>query len=504
MAKKSAAKPTVASPRLKSSALMDTRLIYCGDNLEQLKKLPNACVDLIYIDPPFNSNRNYEVFWPETSERRRFDDRHESTKAYIDYMRPRCAEMSRVLKRTGSFYYHCDWHASHYVKVMLDQIFGENNFQCEIIWRRNTAKGLAFTGFPNNHDTLFYYGGGGKITFNRPYNPYDQDNLDEKTAGKYSLRDPDGRLYQLTDLTNPNPNRPNLTYEFLGVKKVWRWTKERMQSAYEEGIVIQPSPGAVPRLKRYLDEQEGRPIDSVWTDIPPINSQAKERLGYPTQKPLALLDRIIATSSNENDIVLDAFCGCGTSLVAAHRLKRQWIGIDISPTACRVMAKRLRDVCGVPENESLWKAGRGFIVRDLPKTEKELRKYPHFEFENWAVVALGGIPNKVQVGDMGIDGRIYPVSSSVAPRRKQEGELPLKERWYPIQVKQTDKVGRPDIDSFEAMMMREDCDKGFFVGFDFSSDALTEINKFFKRTGKVIQALTVREILEEELVMKLA
>jgi hypothetical protein len=277
-----------------------------------------------------------------------------------------------------------------------------------------------------------------------------------------------------------------------------------MQSAYEEGIVIQPSPGAVPRLKRYLDEQEGRPIDSVWTDIPPINSQAKERLGYPTQKPLALLDRIIAASSNVNDIVLDAFCGCGTSLVAAHRLKRQWIGIDISPTACRVMAKRLRDVCGLPENESLWKAQRGFVVRDLPKTEVELRKYPHFEFENWAVVALGGIPNKVQVGDMGVDGRIYPVSSGATPRRRQEGELALKERWYPIQVKQKDKVGRPDIDSFEAVMMREDCDKGFFVAFDYSGDALTEVSRFFQRSGKIIIPLTVREILEEEIARKLA
>ena len=378
MAKKSSVKPAKAA-RMQSSALVDTRIIYCGDNLEQLVQLPDASVDLIYIDPPFNSNRNYEVFWGETREKRSFDDRHTSTQAYIDFMRPRCMKLARVLKKTGSFYYHCDWHASHYVKVMLDQIFGQHNFQCEIIWRRTTAKGLAFKGFPNNHDTLFYYGGGGTITFNRPYNPYDPDHLDEKTAGKYSLRDSDGRLYQLTDLTNPNPDRPNLTYEFLGVKKVWRWTKERMQSAYEEGIVIQPSPGAVPRLKRYLDEQEGRPIDSVWTDIPPINSQAKERLGYPTQKPLALLDRIIAASSNENDIVLDAFCGCGTSLVAAQRLKRQWIGIDISPTACRVMAKRLRDVCGLPENEPLWKAQRGFIVRDLPKTEAELRKYPHFE-----------------------------------------------------------------------------------------------------------------------------
>ncbi|MGP8200053.1 MAG: DNA methyltransferase [Limisphaerales bacterium] len=499
-----AGRRAATTPKQRPSPLLDTRVIYCGDNLEQLQKLPEACVDLIYIDPPFNSNRNYEVFWGETREKRSFEDRHESTKAYIDYMRPRCMQLARVLKKTGSFYYHCDWHASHYVKVMLDRIFGENNFQCEIIWHRTLAKGLAFTGFPNNHDTIFYYGGGGELTFSRPYNPYDQDNLDEKTAGKYSHRDADGRLYQLDNLTNPNPNRPNLTYEFLGHTKVWRWTKERMQEAYENGIVVQPSPGAVPRMKRYLDEQEGRPIDSVWTDIPPINSQAKERLGYPTQKPLALLDRIVKASSKENDIVLDAFCGCGTALVAAHRLKRQWIGIDISPTACRVMAKRLRDVCGLPENETLWKSQRGFIVRDLPKTEADLRKYPHFEFENWAVIALGGIPNKVQVGDMGVDGRIYPVSSSAMPRKKQEGELALKERWYPIQVKQKDKVGRPDIDSFEAMMMREDSEKGFFVAFDYSGDALTEVSQFFKRTGKIIIPLTVREILDEEIARKLA
>ncbi len=217
-----------------------------------------------------------------------------------------------------------------------------------------------------------------------------------------------------------------------------------------------------------------------------------------------MLERIIEISSNENDIVLDAFCGCGTALVAAQNLKRQWIGIDISPTACRVMAKRLRDVCGLPESEPLWKAGRGFIVRDLPWTEEKLRAIPPFEFENWAVIALGGIPNKVQVGDMGVDGRIYPVSSAAAPRKKLEGELALKERWYPIQVKQKDKVGRPDIDSFEAMMMREECDKGFFVSFDYSSDALSECQHFFKRTGKVIVPLTVREILDESIAMKLA
>ena len=485
----------------KPSSLLDTRVIYCGDNLEQLKKLPDACIDLIYIDPPFNSNRNYEVFWGETKEKRSFEDRHESTQAYIEFMRPRCVELARVLKKTGSFYYHCDWHASHYVKVMLDQIMGENNFQSEIIWHRTLSKGLAFNGFPNNHDTIFLYGGGEKTLFNRPYNPYDPDNLDEKTSGKYSHRDPDGRLYQLSDLSNPNPDRPNLTYEFLGHRKVWRWTKERMQEAYEAGIVVQPSPGSIPRMKRYLDEQEGRPIDTVWMDIPPINSQAKERLGYPTQKPLALLDRVVRASSNENDIVLDAFCGCGTALVAAQNLHRQWIGIDISPTACNVMAKRLRDVCKLPQSEKLWQIGRGFVVRDLPWTEKQLRTIPPFEFENWAVIALGGVPNKTQVGDMGIDGRIFPVGSE--PSAKKDAQLDFMDDWYPVQVKQMDKVGRPDIDKFEAAMMRAKRKKGFFVGFDFSSDAMLEIGRFFQREHISIVALTVREILDETIANRL-
>ena len=328
--KRPAPKPSDTRPagrRARPSALLDTRIIYCGDCLDQLQKLPDGCVDLIYIDPPFNSNRNYEVFWGETKEKRAFEDRHASTQAYLDFMRPRCVELHRVLKKTGSFYYHCDWHASHYIKVMLDQIFGENNLQSEIIWRRTQAKGLAFAGFPNNHDTILYYGSGGDLTFNRPYIKYDPNALDEKTANKYRHRDPDGRIYRLDNLMNPNPNRPNLTYEFLGVKRVWRWTKERMQAAYEKGLVVQTKPNAVPQLKRYLDEQEGRPIDTIWIDIAPINSQAQERLGYPTQKPLALLERIIKASSNENDIVLDAFCGCGTALVAAENLKRQWIEI---------------------------------------------------------------------------------------------------------------------------------------------------------------------------------
>ncbi len=491
---------SVHSRAVRQSALLDTRVVYCGDCLDQLQKLPEGSVDLIYIDPPFNSNRNYEVFWGESKEKRSFEDRHESTQAYIEYMRPRCVEIARVLKKTGSFYYHCDWHASHYVKIMLDQIFGEQNFQSEIIWKRTTAKSLAFNGYPNNHDTIFYYGGGGTLAWNRPYIEYDLDDLDPKTEAKYSHRDPDGRRYTLGDLTNPNPNRPNLTYEFMGHHKVWRWTKERMEESLAAGIVVQPSPGAVPRLKRYLDEQEGKSIDTVWTDIPPLNSQAQERLGYPTQKPLALLERIVAASSNENDIVLDAFCGCGTALVAAEKLKRQWIGIDISPTACRVMANRLKKDTTLREDEKLWKIGRGFVVRDLPWTEAQLRKIPPFEFENWAVIALGGIPNKAQVGDMGIDGRIFPVSSMP---QKRVGTLAFMDEWFPIQVKQKDKVGRPDIDSFEAVMMREDRKKGFIVSFDYTSDAEREIAAFFKRSGRAIKLFTVKEILEEQIAMKM-
>jgi len=504
MAKKAAAKPTAASPRLKSSSLLDTRVVYCGDNLESLAKLPDACVDLIYIDPPFNSNRNYEAFWGETKEKRAFEDRHENTKAYIDYMRPRCVQLARVLKKTGSFYYHCDSHASHYVKVMLDGLLGENNFQNEIIWKRTSSHSDAKRKFGDQSDSImFYTGGDAKYTFNPLYQPYSQEYI----KSHYSNVDADGRQYTTRDLRSPSP-RPNLTYEYKGYKphpNGWSISREVMEKLDAEGKLYFPKDqdGRI-RIKNYLDEMPGTLFGNVWDDIEPLNSQAAERLGYPTQKPLALLERMIKASSNENDIVLDAFCGCGTALVAAQNLKRQWIGIDISPTACRVMAKRLRDVCALPESEPLWRAGRGFVVRDLPWTVEKLRVIPPFEFENWAVIALGGIPNKVQVGDMGIDGRIFPVSANATPRKKQEGELLLQERWYPIQVKQKDKAGRPDIDAFEAVMMREDCEKGFFISFDFSSDALTEIDAFFKRSHKVIVALTVQEILDEQIARKLA
>ncbi len=487
------------------SSLLDTRIVYCGDCLDQLAKLPDGCVDLIYIDPPFNSNRNYEVFWGETKERRAFEDRHASTAAYIDYMRPRCVELSRVLKKTGSFYYHCDDHASHYVKVMLDQTLGHNNFRNEIIWKRTGARGDAQR-WNQLHDTLLFYTGSSDFTWNQPFAPYS----DEYVKGKYNLRDETGRRYQLTSIISPNP-RPNMMYEWKGFPspaKGWRFSKETMAKLDAEGRIWCPADTSKrPRYKRYLDEMQGVPMGSVWTDIAPLNSQAQERLGYPTQKPLALLDRIITASSNPNDIVLDAFCGCGTALVGAQNLDRQWIGIDISPTACRVMAKRLRDVCKLREDEDLWRAGRGFVVRDLPWTEENLRKMPPFEFENWAVIALGGIPNKTQVGDMGIDGRIFPVAAAPQKSRDETGEgLPMEfmDHGYPIQVKQKNQVGRPDIDSFEAVMTREDRTKGFFVSFDYTEGALHEIDAFFRKSGKVIIPLTVREILDEHIARKLA
>jgi site-specific DNA-methyltransferase (adenine-specific) len=324
---------------------------------------------------------------------------------------------------------------------------------------------------------------------------------------KYTHDDGDGRLYRLDNMTSPNP-RPNMMYEWKGhasPAKGWRYSEETMAQLDEEGRIWYPKDKSKrPQLKRYLDEMKGIPMGSVWTDIAPLNSQAAERLGYPTQKPLALLNRIIAASSHENDIVLDAFCGCGTAVVAAQILKRQWIGVDISPTACRVMAKRLRKDTGLQESEALWKAGRGFVVRDLPRSEEQLRKIPPFEFENWAVIALGGIPNKVQVGDMGIDGRIYPVSSVPAHASQKDPAFDFMDVWYPIQVKQRDKAGRPDIDAFEAVMTRTDRTKGFFVAFAFSSDALREIDAYFRKSGKVIIALTVKEILEEQLASKLA
>jgi len=324
--------------------------------------------------------------------------------AYLSMMAIRLIELHRVLKPTGSLYLHCDPTASHYLKLLLDGVFGAENFRNEIIWQRSTGKALMSRRLPTNHDTILAYGRSDRTTWNDSaiFRPYDAGNLPEKTQVKYSHKDTDGRIYRLDSLINPNPNRPNLTYEFLGVTRVWRWTQDRMQQAYEQGLVVQTRPGTVPQLKRYLDEQRGVPLSDVWTDIAPLNSQAQERLGYPTQKPLALLERIINASSNEGDVVLDPFCGCGTAVHAGQKLGRQWIGIDVTHLAISLIEKRLKDAF----------PGIQFEVHGTPKdlaSAEDLASRDKYQFQWWAVSMVDALPfgGKKKGADGGIDGIIY-------------------------------------------------------------------------------------------------
>lgn len=217
---------------------IDTGVIYREDNLTALHRLPSNSVDLVYLDPPFFSSRVYEVIWGDEAEVRSFEDRWDGgIMHYVSWMRDRVRQLHRVLKDTGTLYLHCDPHASHYLKVMLDDVFGLSNFRNEIIWKRTGSKGLASARMPNNHDAILMYSKSAQPTWNASalLQPYDFDDLDEKTLAKYSQFDADGRRYQLTSLINPNHDRPNLTYEFLGVTRVWRWTEDRMKKAYSAG-----------------------------------------------------------------------------------------------------------------------------------------------------------------------------------------------------------------------------------------------------------------------------
>lgn len=420
---------------------IETNVIYCGDCLKKLKEIPDESVDLIYIDPPFSSNRNYVAFWQE-QEKRSFEDRFENARAYIDYMLPRIRELHRVLKTTGVFFYHCDWRASHYIKLMLDRddLFGFKQFQNEIIWYFRGG-GVSKSRFARRHHSIFFYTKGKKWIFNIDplRQPYSEDTL-ERT--KYKARAFRNRSTKVYDQWEPNI--------------------------------------------------KGKHPDDVITDIQPEMPSSKARRGYPTQKPYKLLERLILGASKEGEIVLDAFCGCGTTLVAAQRLKRKWIGIDISPTACRVVAKRLVDDCGLKE-------GADFVVQDMPKTVEELRQYPAFEFQNWAVNALGGVPSRVKARDGGIDGRLYPIEYI---SKEKKGGIDLFgeiDRYIPIQVKRTDQVGRPDVENFEVAMKRDGRNHGIFVGFSFSRDAEREIRRIEREEGLEIEPILVSDIVEREL-----
>jgi len=469
---------------------METNVIYCGDCLVKLKDLPNDSIDLIYIDPPFSSNRNYVAFWKE-QEKRHFEDKFENVRAYIDYMRPRLAELYRVLKPTGSFYYHCDPHASHYIKALLDRddLFGYSNFRNEIIWKRTSAHSDSKR-FGQVTDTIFFY----SKTSKHIWNPKTVEHDEDYTSTFYRFTDTKGR-YRLHEIirTASMGARPNLVYEYKGYTPQWGWRMERdkLEALDAEGRLVWSKSGR-PYRKTYLTA--GRVPTNLWTDITNVSSQGKERLGYPTQKPLALLDRIIQASSNKDDIILDAFCGCGTTLIAAQRQKekRRWIGIDISPTACRVVAQRLEDECGL-------ELGKDFTVQDMPKTVEELREYPPFEFQNWAINALGASHSRTKVRDKGIDGKLYPIED--IKKQKKEGTDLFGEidNYIPIQVKRTDQVGSPDIEQFETIMKRDKRTKGIYVGFSFSRDAEKEVRRAEREEGLGIELITVNEITERQL-----
>ena len=433
----------ILSPWLSGVFAVTNRLLF-GDNLDWLPQIESKSVDLIYLDPPFNSKASYNLLYRSPdgeaaqAQHQAFVDSwrwghptdiamaqimasgspaagiisalhnymsKSDLEAYLVMMTARLIELHRILKPTGSLYLHCDASASHYLKIILDAIFEAGSFRNEIIWKRTASKSLMKRRLPTNHDVILFYAREDN-TWNdgAAFTPYDPLNVPQKAGEKYSQQDADGRRYQLTSLINPNSDRPNLTYEFLGVTRVWRWTRERMQAAYDEGLVIQTAPGRVPRFKRFLDQQRGLPLDDVWADISPLNSQSAERLGYQTQKPLALLERIIKLSSRPGDLVLDPFCGCGTAIEAAHVLGRSWIGIDVTPLAIDVVERRLGRK-GARRSLNYVVDG---IPLDVAGANRLFHESPH-DFQMWAITLVDGQPREggKKGADKGIDGIVF-------------------------------------------------------------------------------------------------
>ncbi len=435
--------------------------------------LPDEFVDLVYLDPPFFSNRRYEVIWGDEAEVRSFEDRWRGgIREYIDWMRRRMVELQRVLKSGGSLYLHCDPTASHYLKVMLDELFvAPGGFRSEIVWKRSTAHSDTKQGRKQHgrlHDVILFYTKGDDWTWTPIYMPYDESYV----ASKYPhLEENTGRRFGLWDMTGPGgAAKGNPQYEVMGVTRYWRYSEERMAKLIAEGRVVQPAPGRVPRFKRYLDESRGIALQDLWTDIDPINSQAAERLGYPTQKPEALIERILASSTKHGQIVLDPFCGCGTTIAVAQQMQRKWIGIDISPQAAAIMKRRVDGF------------GANAIVTGLPATIEDLRELGHFEFQNWIIDEVNGVRRQRKSSDLGIDGYSY------------------LERC-PIQVKQSDSVGRNVVDNFETAMQRDGKEVGYIVAFSFTKGAYDEAARS-REVGKtsvhlvpVVQLLQFKDLV---------
>jgi len=457
-----------------------------GDCLEVLKTLETESVDLIYLDPPFFSNRNYEVIWGDEGEIRSFQDRWAGgIDHYIAWLKERVQELHRVLKSTGSIFLHCDWHANAHIRVyILDKIFGEQNFRGEIIWQRHNSHNDAKKKIAVLTDTIWYYSKSEIFS----YYPIYSEHSEEHKKDFYKHNDKDGKgFYALDNMASPNP-RPNMMYEWMGFNyppKGWRYEKETMQKLHNEKRIYYPQkPDGCfditkrPRLKRYLEEQKGNLLGNIWTDILNVQAHAKERIGYPTQKPEALLERIIQCASNEEDTILDPFIGGGTAIVVAERLKRQWIGIDQSVAAIKVSDLRLQaksDLFSKP-----------FTVQ-LHKYDYDTLRYKDaFEFESWIITQYGGMPNIKQKGDLGIDGRT------------KEGK--------PIQVKRSDNIGRNVVDNFASACKRYDKSLfeknhhaqepvGVIIAFSFGKGAVQEVARLKNEEGLIIQLITVEEII---------
>ena len=374
--------------------------------------------------------------------------------AYLAMMAVRLIELHRVLKPTGSLYLHCDPTASHYLKLLLDGVFGAPNFRNEIIWKRKAGRGETnneAVRFGVSHDVIYFYAKSKSAVFLRQSRANNQAYIDSK----FTHFDENGRRYRLDNLTSPS-FRANLRYEYKGYQppeKGWAVSREKMERMDSESRVHFPA-DKTKRLqrKRFYDELQGETVDSLWDDIPPINSQAQERLGYPTQKPLALLERIIAASSNEGDIVLDPFCGCGTAVDAAQKLGRQWIGIDVTHLSIGLIERRMKDRYG----EDL-----PYEVIGTPNdTDSALRlanEEPH-QFQYWITQAIGGQP--FQGGrkgmDRGIDGYIY-FTKTGDTLGKSSTEAAI------ISVKAGQRVGVAMVRDLKGVMEREKADIGIFV-----------------------------------------
>jgi DNA modification methylase len=420
--------------------------LYFGDNLDVLRnQVASESVGLVYLDPPFNSKANYnlnftsvagdradaqaEAFqdtwhWNDRAEEafdqvrrgghvrafemlnalRRFHGEND-VMAYLAMMTVRLLELRRVLKPDGSLYLHCDPTASHPLKLLLDAVFGPDRFRTEISWRRQSAHNDGAQGrrqFGNVRDTLFFYTKGERWTWNPQYTPYDPNYV---SAFYRHVEPGSGRRYRLGDITAPggaDPAKRNPRYEFLGVTRFWRYSRERMRELHEQGRIVQTAPGRVPQYKRYLDEMPGVSLQNDWSDIEPLSGASQERLGYPTQKPLALLERIIAASSNEGDVVLDPFCGCGTAVHAAERLGRRWIGIDVTHLAIALIEKRMQ--AAFP--------GLRFRVEGTPKdlaSARDLAARDKYQFQWWASSLMDAMPygGRRKGADGGVDGIIY-------------------------------------------------------------------------------------------------